>query len=211
MTTHLRPTLDALEPRDLLSGGISQIGHSIYIRGSSFADQAVVRLTDFGTADPHDERVVVQLTRMGQSYQKEFMKYDIRRIVFTGGNGNDRFQDFTPLPSVARGGRGDDTLVGGPEDRLLGGAGDNTILPAPAPGTIQVQEGKSQSIWNEEGQYREYRIRCTLGRLIVTWTDASGKDREEKIEAGQSIDVRGDRVSVIGDDAGENSGTYERL
>src|SRR5262245_63428606 len=117
---------------------------------------------------------------------------------------------MSTLPSVARGGKGDDTLIGGPEDKLLGGPGDNTILPANPPGPITVQESKSQEIWNEEGQYQTYQIECKTGRLLVIWHDETGKMREARLEAGQGREVRGDRVTVVGDAAGESTGTFVR-
>src|SRR5262245_60845809 len=132
-----QPAVESLETRNLLIGGISLAANIVRITGTAFADQAVVRIDDGGTADAADDKVIVRLSHSGHTHHRAFALPKVRRIVFTGGAGNDRFQDFTPLPSVARGGKGNDTLLGGPEDTLLGGAGHNVLLQTvyqPPPG-----------------------------------------------------------------------------
>jgi hypothetical protein len=200
--------VDGLEDRSLLSGGITLAASIIRIDGTAADDRAVIRIGDNGTPDAADDRVIVRLSHNGHTHRQAYHLPRVTRIVFTGGNGNDRFQDFTPLPSVALGGKGNDVLIGGPEDTLIGGAGNNTVFYA-TPGSISVNGGrdKAQVIWDSAGRFREYRITCTTGQLTVEWHDESG-DHTRTIEAGQSTDLpRADNVQVYG----SGTGTYERL
>jgi len=210
-----RPLLEAMETRDLPSGGISLVGNIVHIRGTPVADEAVVRIDGGRTADPTDDQVIVRLSHNGHIHRKEFALPDVSRVTFVGGQGNDRFQDFTPLPSVARCVKGQDTLIGGQEDTLLGGRGNNTLIYLPNPGSIKVKNGEVQTIWSQAGQFRDYRITCTSGTLNVIWHDLStGLTNSKRLQAGQSYDVRSDSILVAGISTvpeGESSGTYERL
>ncbi|MDG2305282.1 MAG: C2 family cysteine protease [Candidatus Binatia bacterium] len=72
------------------------------------------------------------------SFAKSYPYEAVSKVVFYGGDGNDRFFNKTSVPSEAHGNNGDDSLSGGGADDLLvggygqdslyGNAGDDTIL-----------------------------------------------------------------------------------
>ena len=52
----------------------------------------------------------------------------VTRISFSGGSGNDKFDNQTPIPSSQLGGSGNDILLGGSgNDRLSGGSGKDRL------------------------------------------------------------------------------------
>ena len=53
---------------------------------------------------------------------------DLSRIIFNAGNGNDLLVNDSDIPVIARGGNGDDLLLGGSDNDVLGGGMGNDLL-----------------------------------------------------------------------------------
>ncbi len=100
-------TLPILPDGTLVIQGDSDVANSVYVSGGNGA----VDVTWFGHGTGHFTGV--------------------KKILFTGGNKDDRFQatpDFN-IPVEAHGGAGNDTLIGGSaNDTLYGDAGDDSLV-----------------------------------------------------------------------------------
>ena len=120
----LSPQFEGLEQRSLLAAvpiSFDDDTATIVIKGSSKNDTALVTAAADGT-------IHVQLQTPDGSFNAFFPPATASAVKFTGGKGNDSFQNTSHLPSEAFGDAGNDTLVGGSNaDRLLGGAGDDAL------------------------------------------------------------------------------------
>lgn len=138
-----RPSLEALENRDLMSAGnflptgvwFDAPTGTLSIVGSDNADQAMV--TVYPTFKIH-----ATLSHLGPPAQPgnansrpviqdgDLILDDsvVKKIQFFGQKGDDTFSDATDIPCTAYGGEGNDKLVGGNDnDHLDGGNGDDTL------------------------------------------------------------------------------------
>lgn len=130
-----RHGIEYLENRTLLSATLDSATGQLFVSGTSAADEAVVE-----PADVNSVRVVLN------GVESVWPAANVQLIDFSGGSGNDRFENRTAIPARATGGDGDDTLsvasapaslfgglgndvlTGGPEDdSLTGGPGDDTL------------------------------------------------------------------------------------
>jgi hypothetical protein len=66
---------------------------------------------------------------------------DVQRIAFTGGPGNDRFENDTDLPSRSTGGLGNDTLRGGFGDDVFVGSPGRDVYTGNGGGDLLVRNG----------------------------------------------------------------------
>lgn len=117
--THLRG--EQLEERRMLAVS------SVDLRSNVLVIESDDLPTDVQTTIRGD-RVVV--TDISASRTWSFKQTDVRKIVFEGGDGNDRYVNKAKnLPVTAFGRKGDDYLHGGHrEDRLYGGSGNDTLI-----------------------------------------------------------------------------------
>jgi hypothetical protein len=75
---------------------------------------------------------------------------NVTQIEFYGGNGHDRFQNDTNLPTYAQGGKGNDFLIGGSAaDRLEGKDGDDALLGREGPDMLIGGAGVDRIQGNE--------------------------------------------------------------
>ena len=113
MRLHIEP----LESRQLLAANITlNSGGQLILHGTHRDDTAVVS-TD-------NNQIVVQLNNLNQNFDAS----QVQQIMFQGRRGDDSFNNTTDLPSIAWGGRGDDTLIGGSaNDEIDGGAGNDNL------------------------------------------------------------------------------------
>lgn len=118
------PHFETLEQRRVLSANqivLDTAASMIRIEGSAIGDAATVSITS-------DNFIRVQLETADGYFQSTFSRSAVSAIYFSGGDGNDRFQNFTDLAAVAYGGAGDDVLTGGiAADLLSGGQGDDAL------------------------------------------------------------------------------------
>src|SRR5262245_25272804 len=125
--THL--ALEALERRDVMSS-ISFIESSgtVVINGSKDVDIASVNFSsDDLTVDLATYKGTGNRQLLFQDSQT-FNMSDVEKIVFVGGEGNDRFTNNSSEESNILGGGGNDVLTGGMHaERILGGSGNDTI------------------------------------------------------------------------------------
>ena len=112
-----------LEARQLLASiSFDPSNGVLALIGDNTADVASVSQI---VNDPSSD-FVIQVDLNGQS--ETFINTPITSIFFEGNDGNDEFVNNTSLPSFARGGLGNDILVGGSGiDRLVGSEGDDTL------------------------------------------------------------------------------------
>lgn len=112
-------TLEQLEDRRVLTG-IQLWNQSLFLTGSAGDDQVTVSRAG--------DTIAVALTSGETSLHRSFPASQVREILFTGGDGNDRLANQTGLPTRAWGGAGDDILVGGSgPDELVGGPGHDLL------------------------------------------------------------------------------------
>jgi Ca2+-binding RTX toxin-like protein len=143
---------ETLEPRNLLA--VSQIvfdalASRVVVTGSTSADQVTVSNAQPGWIN-------VRATTGANIVESSFLASTVGSISFNGIDGDDFFENQTNIASVASGGIGNDTLIGGGggddltggsgndflygmggadvlngntgDDKLVGGAGDDTLL-----------------------------------------------------------------------------------
>ena len=123
-TVSIKADPDTYNP--LPDGPVSLADSVLKIDGTPLRDKAIVKETFNGLIVEFNDRQYGPIARSAVS-----------SIHFEGGDGNDRFVNRTDLPSVARGGRGRDRLVGGRgddelfgennHDRIRGRGGDDTL------------------------------------------------------------------------------------
>jgi Ca2+-binding RTX toxin-like protein len=137
-----RPSLEALEDRQLLTGipynpvhiSAPSADGVVTIRGNDFSNSARVSMiangrtidnpTPASTANLENLQVEVVIDER----RARFNAKDVREIVFLGRHGDDTFRNDTYIPSRAYGGGGDDMLYGGSgNDYLDGGAGNDKL------------------------------------------------------------------------------------
>lgn len=105
--------LPSVNPVSLVGSG------QLLIHGGRGNDTVTVALD---SADPSKLEVVSN----GRTYT--FDASAVATILFQGGKGNDAFTNNTSISCLAKGGAGNDTLVGGAvADRLFGGEGKDTL------------------------------------------------------------------------------------
>ncbi len=116
---------EPLEPRRLLSVNqinFDAINSRIVVVGTSDADQVTVSM-DSATV------VRVRAESLDGLVESTFQRSAVTSLVFAGGDGNDRFENRTDLPSRASGDGGDDYLIGGSgADELTGGDGNDHLV-----------------------------------------------------------------------------------
>lgn len=107
--------LPSVSPIHLGAGGV------LAIHGTPGNDTATVS-TDASNPNQLD------VSFNGTTQTFDLTKVKVRRIVFLGGAGDDSFTNSTAIPSVANGGKGNDSLTGGlGNDILIGGAGNDML------------------------------------------------------------------------------------
>lgn len=114
-------SIEALEDRQLRAASVTFDGLTglLSIQGTAGPDTAFVQLVD-------TNRVEVKVE--GRSPQL-FNRAQVTRVEYHGGDGDDRFEKNTRVPSTVYGERGNDTLIGGTgEDTLHGGDDDDDTL-----------------------------------------------------------------------------------
>ncbi len=112
--------------RDARAGSVELLDDgTLRIDGTGFSDDVVVEL--------EGGNLVARLeggddTTTDDDIYARFDVDTVSRILFTGGDGDDRFVNRTDIDSEAHGGDGDDTLVGGAgDDALFGDRGRDRI------------------------------------------------------------------------------------
>lgn len=129
--------LQTLEAREVPAVLVSLVGTELRITGDSAIDTAAVSVQTYGTPSTADDVVrVVHNTSNGEGVTQ----YPLTQVASVRANmngGNDIFDNKTHLPSLVRGGSGDDTLIGGSgadqfygesgNDKMYGKGGNDTL------------------------------------------------------------------------------------
>src|SRR5262249_25965792 len=128
--------VEHLESRELLTAGISLSGGVLKVEASGYGD--TVKFERIDAPNPHDDKIKVTWTHNGQTDTQTFNLFslgyytyqkNITSIAFEGQSGNDKVWNNTDLPSVLRGGYGDDELHGGSaRDVIEGGYGSDQLF-----------------------------------------------------------------------------------
>lgn len=169
-----RLTLDKLEKRELLAADIELLGGVLTIDGTDQADYVEIRETTVekrGIAYPAvlvqvtDDRGKLRRDADGVALLKTFRKSTVDSIFAELGSGNDQVVNNTNLPSVLRGGRGDDRLYGGSaDDELFGedgsdrlyGKGGNDLLDGGAANDYLFGNEGHDDLFGKDGADRLY-------------------------------------------------------
>ena len=136
-----RPSLglELLEERVVLSNNptvaISQSGGTVTIQGDRADDVVSIAISGRTLTVKATSTLTVPPPALGGkpvtlTFPKtaSYATVDVKKIVFLGSLGNDRFTNLTALPSDAFGEEGNDTLTGGAgNDNLDGGEGDDML------------------------------------------------------------------------------------
>lgn len=133
----VRPNLEALEKRDLMHSA-TLLNGTLTLQATNMADYTGLVVDTRGTVTTFDDQLKVDMSNSDHAHTFRFNLRDVFNIVFNGGDGNDEFYNTTFLPSVAFGGKGNDTLSGGRgnddlygedgEDRLVGNDGHDELF-----------------------------------------------------------------------------------
>lgn len=106
----------------------------LQIRGDKRDDSAIVSLQDGQVTVSLDQTEYKRVLRGGPLVpftahsQQTFPAASVQKIMFSGLDGNDSFENRTSVPSEAYGGNGDDQLIGGSGPDLLdGGKGQDSL------------------------------------------------------------------------------------
>jgi hypothetical protein len=113
-----RPSIEALEDRQLMAAGITFAEATGVLRIEAAPEGSLASVRQVGS------QVQVSLdSRPVESFAA------VKEIVFEGGAGNDTFINNTAIPSTAYGRDGNDTLYGGDgNDKLFGGNGNDSLF-----------------------------------------------------------------------------------
>src|SRR4051794_7125377 len=125
--------VESLEPRKLLSANqitFQATTSTVLVEGTSGADTVSVY------ADASNNLHVSLSNALGNQ-DVTFARASVAQVKFTGGDGNDYFQNPTSTISTALGEGGNDTLLGGlGNDTLDGGDGDDSLIGGDGNDTI---------------------------------------------------------------------------
>jgi hypothetical protein len=135
---------EQLEPRHLLSANqITLSASTVTIQGTSGDDTSNIWVDS-------SNLVHVTLDMPTESVSAVFARSSVTMIRFAGGDGNDRFQNFTDINSNASGDAGNDVLIGGSgNDVLLGGSGDDQLTGGGANDELYGEDGNDWISGNE--------------------------------------------------------------
>lgn len=97
---------------------------------------------------------------------------DVRRIAFTGGPGNDRFENQTNLPSRATGGLGNDTLRGGFGNDVFVGSPGRDVYTGNGGGDVLIRNG--YRVGFTDGSDKNAVVGAFTGRLSPAELKAAG-------------------------------------
>jgi hypothetical protein len=116
---------ELLEQRCVLSAvpiSLNAETSSVLIQGTPEADDVRVWI--------EAQHVFVNMSTANESHLVSFPRESVAQIRFYGGDGDDRFENLTDVPTLAWGGAGNDTLIGGGNsDDMRGGAGNDVFVP----------------------------------------------------------------------------------
>ena len=75
---------------------------------------------------------------------------DVKKVVFSGGDGNDTLDARESLTKIkAKGGSGDDLLLGGSaDDTFVAGSGDDIVVGQRGSDTARLGRGRDRFVWN---------------------------------------------------------------
>jgi Ca2+-binding RTX toxin-like protein len=136
------------EDRRMLAAGLGfdALAGLVTINGTSGADSARIALVD--------RRILITLDTSGLDFSRSFSASQVKRIVFNGGNGDDRCTNTTAITATLYGGAGNDTLIGGSgvdqidggegDDRLVGGLGNDRLLGGDGNDTLTGSDGNDR-------------------------------------------------------------------
>ena len=114
-----RPSIEALEDRQLMAAGITFAEATGVLRIEAAPEGSLASVRRVGG------QVVAEL----DSAEKSYDATKVLKIEFQGGAGHDQFTNATAKPSTAHGGDGNDNLYGGDGDDVLdGGAGNDGLF-----------------------------------------------------------------------------------
>lgn len=118
---NFRPNLTQLEDR-MVPAHLSAAG-SLIIDGTASNDIVTIR-----TFHNNQGVLMVRVNENGSTTTFRYSDIDTQTIYFNGGDGNDRFDHYTGLRTVAHGDAGNDTLFGSSgEDSLFGDEGNDFL------------------------------------------------------------------------------------
>lgn len=151
----ITPSHEGLEARAMLDAGIvlDATVNTLIITGTQSTDSAIVSIETRGTETPYDDMVRASLLYKQPGVGDRAIVHSealwslawlpprrpsdppvathitrVRKVVFLGLEGNDTFQSNSALDCTARGGPGNDWLIGGRGyDRLEGDLGNDTL------------------------------------------------------------------------------------
>ena len=114
-----RPSIEALEDRQLMAAGITFAEATGVLRIEAAPEGSLASVRRVGG------QVVAEL----DSAEKSYDATKVLKIEFQGAAGNDQFTNNTAIPSTAHGGDGNDNLYGGDgNDKLYGGNGNDSLF-----------------------------------------------------------------------------------
>lgn len=175
------PAIEALEGRQLLSGG--PLGFStvqgvaapeLRITGTPGNDQIAARQTSAG--------LVVSNGGWSQTFTKSFASLSI-----DAGNGNDSvaIDASVNIPATIFGGAGNDTLSGGSgNDTIYGGSGSNQLFGNAGDDTLITIGSSRDSLWGGAG-------------MDSFWTDDNGAERIMDVSHDESAAGDVHRVGTL--------------
>lgn len=108
------------------NGDIDREGRIVYITGDDWNDDCQVYVD--GDEIEIELKVYDSDGDLDDTDDRDYDIEDIDLIIFEGFSGDDDFWNSTPVPCIAYGGDGNDTLLGGwSDDELHGGKGQDFI------------------------------------------------------------------------------------
>ena len=111
---------EGLESRKVMTATVVN-GGTLWLYGTTANDTIVIRPTD-------NPRIIEVVGTVGGRDIDLFFK-GARKVVVSTYAGNDFVENDAPIPMIAYGGTGDDTLIGGPKnDVLYGEDGQDTLV-----------------------------------------------------------------------------------
>ena len=152
-------------------GDIDREGRVVYITGDHWQDDCQVYVDG--------DEIVIELSvydsdgELDDTDDKDYDIEDIDLIVFQGFAGDDDFWNNTPVPCVAYGDDGNDTLLGGwSDDDLHGGKGDDFIAGRSGDDDLYGDSGSDYLYGGTEDDY----LKAGTGEYEWVIAGQSGED-----------------------------------
>lgn len=163
---------------------------TVRIAGDSGDNWGSARVDGKGTASLYDDVLTVSVNRGGMNFfSQQFNLYNangtvaVSALSFSGGNGNDTFNNVTAVPSTLKGEGGNDSLYGGLARNVIEGGDGNDYIVGNGQDDVLIGGAHADRIFGGAGH--------------DTIDAGGGEDYVEDLEGNNNVDGGAERDVIV--------------